>query len=58
MKIKLDAPGRAWKRSSSSRVTRYEHNFQRGVGVPEQSAVLLGLFGLRGPTSTADPAES
>lgn len=34
--------------SSGSRVTRYEHNFQRRVGVPEQSAVLLGLLMLRG----------
>jgi hypothetical protein len=35
--------------SSCSRVARYEHNFQRGVGVPEQSAVVLGLLMLRGP---------
>ena len=35
--------------SSGSRVARYEHNFQRVVGVPEQSAVLLGLLMLRGP---------
>ena len=35
--------------SSGSRVARWEHNFQRGVGVPEQSAVLLGLLILRGP---------
>ena len=34
--------------SSGSRVARYEHNFQRGVGVPEQSAVVLGLFMLCG----------
>jgi len=42
------------RESSSSRVTRYEHNFQRGVGVPEQSAVLLGLLMLRGPQTAAE----
>lgn len=36
------------------RVTRYEHNFQRGVGVPEQSAVLLGLLMLRGPQTAGE----
>jgi len=35
------------RQASGSRVARYEHNFQRGVGVPEQSAVLLGLLMLR-----------
>lgn len=40
--------------SSGSRVTRYEHNFQRGVGVPEQSAVLLGLLMLRGPQTAGE----
>ncbi|MCB1979539.1 MAG: YceH family protein [Burkholderiaceae bacterium] len=39
---------------SGSRTTRYEHNFQRGVGVPEQSAVLLGLLMLRGPQTAAE----
>ena len=39
---------------SGSRVTRYEHNFQRAVGVPEQSAVLLGLLMLRGPQTAAE----
>jgi uncharacterized protein YceH (UPF0502 family) len=39
---------------SGSRVTRFEHNFQRGVGVPEQSAVLLGLLILRGPQTAAE----
>ena len=34
---------------SGSRSTRFEHNFQRAVGVPEQSAVILGLLMLRGP---------
>ena len=40
--------------SSSSRVARWEHNFQRGVGVPEQSAVLLGLLVLRGPQTAGE----
>lgn len=40
--------------SSGSRSTRYEHNFQRGIGVPEQSAVLLGLLVLRGPQTAAE----
>lgn len=42
------------RQSSGSRVARYEHNFQRGVGVPEQSAVLLGLLMLRGPQTSAE----
>lgn len=42
------------RQSSGSRVARYEHNFQRGVGVPEQSAVLLGLLVLRGPQTSAE----
>jgi uncharacterized protein YceH (UPF0502 family) len=40
--------------NTSGRVTRYEHNFQRGVGVPEQSAVLLGLLMLRGPQTAGE----
>jgi len=40
--------------SSGSRVSRWEHNFQRGVGVPEQSAVLLGLLMLRGPQTAGE----
>jgi uncharacterized protein YceH (UPF0502 family) len=40
--------------TSGSRTTRYEHNFQRGVGVPEQSAVLLGLLMLRGPQTAGE----
>ncbi|HSV48071.1 MAG TPA: YceH family protein, partial [Ramlibacter sp.] len=40
--------------TSGGRVTRYEHNFQRGVGVPEQSAVLLGLLMLRGPQTAGE----
>jgi uncharacterized protein YceH (UPF0502 family) len=42
------------RESSGSRVARYEHNFQRGVGVPEQSAVLLGLLMLRGPQTAGE----
>jgi uncharacterized protein YceH (UPF0502 family) len=40
--------------SSGSRVPRWEHNFQRGIGVPEQSAVLLGLLMLRGPQTAGE----
>jgi uncharacterized protein YceH (UPF0502 family) len=40
--------------SSGSRVTRYEHNFQRAMGVPQQSAVLLGLLMLRGPQTAGE----
>ncbi|MFV0679490.1 YceH family protein [Ottowia sp.] len=39
--------------SHGSRVAKYEHNFQRTLGVPEQSAVLLGLLLLRGPQTAA-----
>ena len=40
--------------TSGSRVARWEHNFQRGIGVPEQSAVLLGLLMLRGPQTLGE----
>ena len=40
--------------SSGSRVTRYEHNVQRAAGVPEQSAVLLGMLMLRGPQTAGE----
>jgi uncharacterized protein YceH (UPF0502 family) len=40
--------------SSGGRATRYEHNFQRVVGVPEQSAALLGLLMLRGPQTSGE----
>jgi uncharacterized protein YceH (UPF0502 family) len=39
---------------SGGRTTRWEHHFQKGVGVPEQSAVLLGLLILRGPQTAAE----
>jgi len=40
--------------ASGSRVTRWEHNFPRVVGVPDQSAVLLGLLMLRGPQTAGE----
>lgn len=42
------------RENSGSRVTRFDHNFQRGMGVPEQSAVLLGMLMLRGPQTAAE----
>ena len=42
------------RESSGSRVTRFEHNFQRGIGVFEQAAVLLGLLMLRGPQTAGE----
>ncbi len=39
---------------SGSRVTRYEHNFARAAGVPDQSAVLLGMLVLRGPQTAGE----
>ncbi|MEO7954132.1 MAG: YceH family protein [Polaromonas sp.] len=40
--------------ASSSRVPRFEHNFQRGYGVSEPQAVLLGLLMLRGPQTPGE----
>jgi len=40
--------------TSGGRATRYEHNFQRVLGVPEQSAALLGLLMLRGPQTAGE----
>ena len=40
--------------SSGGRAARFEHNFQRGVGVPEQAAVLLGMLMLRGPQTAGE----
>jgi uncharacterized protein YceH (UPF0502 family) len=37
-----------------SRVDRWEHNFQRAMVVPEQSAVLLALLMLRGPQTAGE----
>lgn len=42
------------RESTGGRTTRYEHNFQRGVGVFEQAAVLLGLLMLRGPQTAGE----
>lgn len=39
---------------SSSRVTRYEHNMARGVGVPAQAVALLATLMLRGPQTVAE----
>ncbi|HMS27134.1 MAG TPA: YceH family protein [Burkholderiaceae bacterium] len=39
---------------SGSRSQRYEHNFQRSLGVPEQSAVILGILMLRGPQTAGE----
>jgi uncharacterized protein len=40
--------------TSGMRVMRWEHNFQRAMVVPEQSAVLLGLLMLRGPQTPGE----
>ena len=40
--------------TSGGRVTRYEHNIVRAVGVPSQSAVLLGMLMLRGPQTAGE----
>lgn len=42
------------REASGGRTTRYEHNLQRALGVPEQSAVLLGLLLLRGPQTAGE----
>ncbi len=39
---------------SGSRVLRYEHNLQRAIGVPTQSAAILTMLMLRGPQTTAE----
>ena len=40
--------------ASSSRVPRYEHNFQRAAAVTEAQAVVMGLLMLRGPQTAAE----
>ena len=40
--------------SSGGRTARYEHNFERAVGVPSQAAALLGLPLLRGPQTAGE----
>lgn len=39
---------------SGSRVSRYEHNFKRVLGVPGQSQAILTLLMLRGPQTVAE----
>jgi uncharacterized protein YceH (UPF0502 family) len=40
--------------SSGSRVTRYEHNTARVMGLPSQSVALLATLVLRGPQTTSE----
>lgn len=40
--------------SSGSRVTRYEHNMGRVMGLPSQSVALLATLVLRGPQTSAE----
>ena len=40
--------------SSGGRTTRYEHNFERAVGLPSQASALLGLLLLRGPQTAGE----
>lgn len=40
--------------ASSSRVTRYEHNMNRVLGIPSQAAALLTILLLRGPQTAAE----
>ncbi len=40
--------------SHGSRVAKYEHNFQRVLGMPDQAAALLGLLMLRGPQTAGE----
>lgn len=39
---------------SGSRVTRYEHNIGRVLGVPSQSVALLAVLALRGPQTASE----
>ena len=39
---------------SGSRVSRYEHNLKRVLGVPSQSVALLAVLMLRGPQTAAE----
>lgn len=40
--------------TAGGRTTKFTHNFQRGVGVYEQAAVLLGMLMLRGPQTAGE----
>lgn len=42
------------RESSGGRTARFSHNFQRGIGVYEQAAVLLGMLILRGPQTAGE----
>lgn len=54
MALDVLKPAGLVRETSGGRTARYEHNFQRAVGVPEQSAVLLGLLMLRGPQTAGE----
>ncbi len=40
--------------TSGGRTARWQHNAERGYGVPSQSAALLGLLLLRGPQTAGE----
>lgn len=40
--------------SSGSRVARWEHNLPRVLGIPDQSAAIVGLLMLRGPQTAGE----
>ncbi len=40
--------------TTGGRTTKFSHNFQRGMNVFEQSAVLLGMLMLRGPQTAGE----
>ncbi|MCZ2496175.1 DUF480 domain-containing protein [Xylophilus sp. Kf1] len=40
--------------TSGGRATRWEHNAERGIGVPGAAAALLGLLVLRGPQTAGE----
>lgn len=40
--------------SSGSRVARWEHNAPRALGIPDQSAAIVGLLVLRGPQTAGE----
>ncbi|MEO8542921.1 MAG: YceH family protein [Burkholderiaceae bacterium] len=42
------------RESTGGRVARFSHNFQRGIGVYEQAAVLLGMLMLRGAQTAGE----
>ncbi len=42
------------RENSGGRTARFSHNFQRGMDVYEQSAVLLGMLMLRGPQTAGE----